>query len=213
VYKHIKAFLDVFFALIGLIFLSPIFLIVTIAICIDSKGKAIFRQERTGKDGKSFFMYKFRSMYSTNVAFDKNNPVICDDNSNVTKVGKFIRKAKLDEAIQLLNIIRGEMSFIGPRPLKVEYLAEYEEWEKEKLKVKPGLSGLAQVKGNGYLNIKERNYYDMLYANNQSFSFDVRLFFKTIVVILKGEQKFIEHVDSTILENLSKKIDKKTLPI
>lgn len=204
-YKYIKSVLDIFFALIGLILLAPLFLIVAIAIRIDSKGKAVFRQERTGIDEKPFYMYKFRSMYSTEVVFDKNNPVINDDNSNVTKVGRFIRKVKLDEAIQLLNIIRGEMSFIGPRPLKVEYLSEYEDWEKEKLKVKPGLSGLAQVKGNGYLNIKERNYYDMIYAKNQSFFYDVKLFFKTILVIFKGEQKFIEHVDSNILVSLSKK--------
>lgn len=204
-YKYIKSVLDIFFALIGLILLAPLFLIVAITIRIDSKGKAVFRQERTGKDEKSFYMFKFRSMYSTEVVFDKNNPVINDDNSNVTKVGRFIRKVKLDEAIQLLNIIRGEMSFIGPRPLKVEYLSEYEDWEKEKLKVKPGLSGLAQVKGNGYLNIKERNYYDMIYAKNQSFFYDVKLFFKTILVIFKGEQKFIEHVDFNILVSLSKK--------
>lgn len=204
-YKYIKNVLDIFFAFIGLVFLAPVFLIVVIAIKINSKGKAVFRQERTGKDGRTFLMYKFRSMSSTEVEFNKDKPVISDDNINLTKVGRFIRKVKLDEAIQILNILRGEMSFIGPRPLKIEYLEEYEEWEKAKLKVKPGLGGLAQIKGNGYLNIRERNYYDMRYSDNLSFFNDVKIFFKTIWVVIKGEKNFIEHIDDAIIDGLIKK--------
>lgn len=207
-YKYIKSILDIVFALIGFIILSPVFLIVVIAIRIDSPGNAIFRQERTGKNGKSFRMYKFRSMLSTEVEFDKEHPVINDDNINLTKVGRFIRKVKLDEAIQLLNIIRGEMSFIGPRPLKIEYLAEYKDWEKMKLMVKPGLGGLAQIKGNGHLEIWERNYYDMKYASEMSFFKDIIIFFKTIMVVLKGEEAYIEHVDKEILTILNGKEEK-----
>jgi len=207
-YKYIKSILDIVFALIGFILLSPVFLIVVIAIRIDSPGNAIFRQERTGKNGKSFMMYKFRSMLSTEVEFDKEHPVINDDNINLTKVGRFIRKVKLDEAIQLLNIIRGEMSFIGPRPLKIEYLAEYRDWEKMKLMVKPGLGGLAQIKGNGHLEIWERNYYDMKYASEMSFFKDIIIFFKTIMVVLKGEEAYIEHVDKEILTILNGKEEK-----
>ncbi|MDD4120531.1 MAG: sugar transferase [Clostridia bacterium] len=207
-YKYIKSILDIIFALIGFILLSPVFLIVVIAIRIDSPGNAIFRQERTGKNGKSFMMYKFRSMLSTEVEFDKEHPVINDDNINLTKVGRFIRKVKLDEAIQLLNIIRGEMSFIGPRPLKIEYLAEYRDWEKMKLMVKPGLGGLAQIKGNGHLEIWERNYYDMKYASEMSFFKDIIIFFKTIMVVLKGEEAYIEHVDKEILTILNGKEEK-----
>lgn len=207
-YKYIKSILDIVFALIGFIILSPVFLIVVIAIRIDSPGNAIFRQERTGKNGKSFMMYKFRSMLSTEVEFDKEHPVINDDNINLTKVGRFIRKVKLDEAIQLLNIIRGEMSFIGPRPLKIEYLAEYRDWEKMKLMVKPGLGGLAQIKGNGHLEIWERNYYDMKYASEMSFFKDIIIFFKTIMVVLKGEEAYIEHVDKEILTILNGKEEK-----
>ena len=207
-YKYIKSILDIVFALIGFIILSPVFLIVVIAIRIDSPGNAIFRQERTGKNGKSFRMYKFRSMLSTEVEFDKEHPVIIDDNINLTKVGRFIRKVKLDEAIQLLNIIRGEMSFIGPRPLKIEYLAEYRDWEKMKLMVKPGLGGLAQIKGNGHLEIWERNYYDMKYASEMSFFKDIIIFFKTIMVVLKGEEAYIEHVDKEILTILNGKEEK-----
>ena len=207
-YKYIKSILDIVFALIGFIILSPVFLIVVIAIRIDSPGNAIFRQERTGKNGKSFMMYKFRSMLSTEVEFDKEHPVINDDNINLTKVGRFIRKVKLDEAIQLLNIIRGEMSFIGPRPLKIEYLAQYKDWEKMKLMVKPGLGGLAQIKGNGHLEIWERNYYDMKYAAEMSFFKDIIIFFKTIMVVLKGEEAYIEHVDKEILTILNGKEEK-----
>lgn len=202
-YKYVKSILDFVFALIGFILLSPVFLLVVILIRIDSPGKAVFRQERTGKDGKPFLMYKFRSMLSTEVEFDKEHPVINDDNVNLTKVGRFIRKVKLDEAIQLLNIIRGEMSFIGPRPLKPEYLAEYKEWEKIKLKVRPGLGGLAQIKGNGHLEICERNYYDMKYATEMAFFKDIVIFFKTILVVLKGEKSFVEHVDKEILSILN----------
>ncbi|HQC54445.1 MAG TPA: sugar transferase [Clostridia bacterium] len=201
-YKHIKPVLDVFFGFIGTVFMLPVFLIIIIAIKIDSKGPAIFKQERTGKNGKVIQVYKFRSMYTTDVAFDKERPVIADGNKNVTKVGRFLRKFKLDESIQVVNIMCGQMSYIGPRPLRTEYYEEYSEWEKKKLNVKPGLSGLAQIKGGGYLNIKERNYYDAYYAEHLSFFKDIELFFKTLILVIKGEAKYVQHVEPEKIKEL-----------
>ena len=204
-YKRIKGFLDRFFALIGIIVMSPIFLISAICIRLDRHGKAFFKQERVGKDGKIFLIYKFRTMKSTDVAFDTDHAVIEDDNPSVTPIGRILRKFKLDETPQLINILKGDMSFIGPRPLMPVYLEEYEEWEKHKFDVKPGLSGLAQVSGNGYLEKQGRSYYDVVYAEKISFWLDVKLFFKTFLVILKGEEYCLKNVTEEQLKEMERK--------
>ena len=144
-------------------------------------------------------------MKSTDVAFDTDHAVIEDDNPSVTPVGRVLRKLKLDEVPQLFNILKGDMSFIGPRPLMPVYLEEYEEWEKHKFDVKPGLSGLAQVSGNGYLEKQGRSYYDVLYAENVSFGLDVKLFFKTFLVILKGEEYCLKNVSEEQIEEMKRK--------
>ena len=204
-YKRIKGFLDRFFALIGIVVMSPVFLISAILIRADRHGKAFFKQERVGKDGKIFMIYKFRTMKSTDVAFDTDHAVIEDDNPSVTAVGKILRKLKIDETPQLFNILKGDMSFIGPRPLMPVYLEEYEEWEKHKFDVKPGLSGLAQVSGNEYLEKKGRSYYDVYYAENISFKLDVKLFFKTFLVILKGEEYCLKNVPEEQIKEMERK--------
>lgn len=204
-YLKIKSFLDRFFALIGIIVMSPVFLIATILVRADGRGKAFFRQERVGKDGKIFLIYKFRTMKSTDVKFDTDHAVIEDDNPSVTAVGKVLRKLKLDETPQLFNILKGDMSFIGPRPLMPVYLEEYEEWERHKFDVKPGLSGLAQTNGNGHLEKQGRSYYDVYYAQNVSFGLDVKLFFKTFGVILKGEERFLKNVPEEKIEEMKRK--------
>lgn len=204
-YLKIKSFLDRFFALIGIIVMSPVFLIATILVRADGRGKAFFRQERVGKDGKIFLIYKFRTMKTTDVKFDTDHAVIEDDNPSVTAVGKVLRKLKLDETPQLFNILKGDMSFIGPRPLMPVYLEEYEEWERHKFDVKPGLSGLAQTNGNGYLEKQGRSYYDVYYAQNVSFGLDVKLFFKTFGVILKGEERFLKNVPEEKIEEMKRK--------
>ncbi|MBR4800953.1 MAG: sugar transferase [Clostridia bacterium] len=193
-YKFCKAVCDFIFSLLGIIFLFPLFIIVGILIAIDSKGPIIFKQERVGKDQKIFKMYKFRTMKTIDVPFDVNHPVIRNDNANLTRIGKWIRRFKLDEFLQLFNVIRGDMSLIGPRPLKVEYLAHYEPWELQKFSVKPGMSGLAQIRGNGHLSSKERSYYDVEYTKVRTLKLDAEILFKTIVVMFGGEDKFIRHV-------------------
>lgn len=203
-YKVIKLVMDWVLAFAGLLFLALPLLLVGIAIKIDSKGPAVFKQERIGKDMKPIMVYKFRTMKSCSVKFDIDNPVIKDDNQNLTRVGKGIRKLKIDEFLQLFNVLRGEMSLIGPRPLMPVYMQTYQEWEKRKFAVRPGLSGLSQVKGNGYLSSRERSYYDVKYAENYNFAMDVEILFKTAGVVFLGEKKYLCPVDEKELEAIKR---------
>ena len=189
-YIRFKYTVDFLIALIALVAVSPIMIAVAIAIKAEDGGKVMFKQLRTGKQGKKFYCYKFRSMRSTEVKFDKDHPVISDKNANVTKVGKIIRKFKIDELPQLLNVLKGDMCFIAPRPLLPVYDSDYKDWELLKFEMRPGLTGLGQVNGNGYLSIEDRKYYDAYYAMHVSFGLDVKIFFRTLGVILFGEKKF-----------------------
>ncbi len=195
-YRFFKAVMDFLLALLGLVILFFPLLIVALAIRIDSKGPAIFKQERIGKGQKPFMLYKFRTMKTTNVEFDINHPVIKDDNQNLTRVGRVIRKLKIDEFLQLINVLKGDMSLIGPRPLMRVYLDGYEPWEKQKFNVRPGMSGLSQVKGNGHLSSVERSYYDVVYAKKLNLFKDTEILFKTIGVMLAGEEKFLTPVSA-----------------
>ena len=195
-YRFFKAVMDFLLALLGLVILFFPLLIVALAIRIDSKGPAIFKQERIGKGQKPFMLYKFRTMKTTNVEFDINHPVIKDDNKNLTRVGRVIRKLKIDEFLQLINVLKCDMSLIGPRPLMRVYLDGYEPWEKQKFNVRPGMSGLSQVKGNGHLSSVERSYYDVVYAKKQNLFKDTEILFKTIGVMLAGEEKFLTPVSA-----------------
>ncbi len=193
-YRVFKAVCDFIIAFFGIIILFPLFIFVGLLVAIDSRGPVIFKQERVGKNQKIFKMYKFRTMKTIDVPFDINHPVIRNDNANLTRVGKWIRRFKIDEFLQLFNVLRGDMSLIGPRPLKVEYLEHYEPWELQKFDVRPGMSGLAQVRGNGHLSSKERSYYDVEYAKTRSLKLDAEILFKTVLVLLGGEDRFIRHV-------------------
>ena len=193
-YISFKYTLDFILACVALVVLAPVFAAIAIAIKAEDGENVIFRQRRTGKDGKKFDCFKFRSMKRTDVVFDRQQPVIGKDNANLTKVGAFIRKFKLDELPQLLNVVRGEMSLIAPRPLLPVYDADYEDWETVKFMMRPGLTGLGQVCGNGFLDMRERKYYDAYYAVHLSFGLDVKIALKTIGVIFRGEQKYLRHV-------------------
>lgn len=193
-YLFIKRTTDIFVSLLALIILSPLFLLTAIAVGITSKGPIIFAQERHGKDKKLFKCYKFRTMKSTTVKFDVNNVVISQTNKNVTKVGRILRKLKIDELPQLVNVLKGDMSIVGHRPFMPEYMANYEPWELQKFAVRPGLTGLNQVNGNGYLTTKERSYYDVYYAKHISLWLDIKIFFKTFLIILAGEKRFLRNV-------------------
>lgn len=208
-YFKIKKVADVMIATVTVILISPLLAIVALAIKIEDGGNVLIRQSRTGKYGRPFVCYKFRSMKSDHVRFDKNAPVIQDNNPNLTKVGKFIRKFKIDELPQLFNIIKGDMCIIGHRPFLPVYDCEYENWELVKFTIRPGLTGLSQVRGNGYLSIKERNYYDAYYATHASLFLDIKIFFKTIGVLLVGEKRFLKHVTEEEYAALEKLVEEK----
>ena len=196
-YIKIKYALDFLLAAAGIILFSPLMLGVAIAIKAEDGGSVIFRQTRTGVGGKKFNCYKFRSMKSENVSYDKNKRVIKDNNPNLTKVGRFIRKFKIDELPQLLNVLKGDMCFIAPRPLLPVFDGDYEDWELVKFEVRPGMTGLGQVCGNGYLDMKDRKYYDAYYALHASPWLDIKIAVKTVGVILFGEKKFLRPVSES----------------
>ena len=181
-YKHfIKRFLDCFFAILLLIPLLPIMLIISIAIKLDSKGPVIFKQIRSGKNNKEFMLYKFRSMTANNDFYDKTKE------DQLTKVGAFIRKTSLDELPQLFNILKGEMSFIGPRPWVLDYAKYFTKNQMRRLEVLPGITGLAQASGRNNLNILDRIEIDIKYVDNMNILMDIKIIFKTIIGILKRE--------------------------
>ena len=181
-YKHfIKRILDCFFAILLLIPLLPVMLVISIAIKLDSKGPAIFKQIRSGKNNKNFMLYKFRSMTANNDVYDKTKE------DQLTKVGAFIRKTSLDELPQLFNILKGEMSFIGPRPWIVDYAKNFTKHQMRRLEVLPGITGLAQSSGRNNLNILDRIEIDIKYVDNMNILMDIKIIFKTIISILKKE--------------------------
>ena len=183
-YIKVKRFLDFTLSLIGLIILSPILLITAIAIKLESKGPVIFQQERLGLNGKVFKIYKFRSMC---VGAEKSGVYETKGDARVTKVGKFIRKTSIDEFPQFVNIIKGDMSIIGPRPTLTYHpwpLDEYTEVQKKRFAVRPGVTGWAQVNGRKDVPWDKRIEYDVEYVKNLSFMFDLKIFFKTIIKVL-----------------------------
>ncbi|KGP75332.1 hypothetical protein JT05_11160 [Desulfosporosinus sp. Tol-M] len=181
-----KRFIDIFFGLILLSILSPLLLIISLIIKVDSKGPALFSQRRIGRNNKEFVLYKFRTMRTEapNVA----THLLKDPQSYITSFGKFLRKSSLDELPQLLNIIKGDMTFIGPRP------ALYNQYDLKKLrtrcgvhKLRPGVSGWAQVNGRDCLEISEKVSYDLYYLEHQSLGFDIKILFFTFLKVLRAE--------------------------
>ena len=192
--KYIKRFLDIIISLVGLIILSPIFLIIAILVKIKLGSPVIFKQERPGKDEKIFKLYKFRSM---NDKKDENGKLL-PDKERLTKFGKILRSTSLDELPELFNILKGDMSLIGPRPLVVAYLPYYNEKEKHRHDVRPGLTGLAQINGRNALNWEERFAYDIEYVNNITFINDMKIFLKTFVKVFKKDDIVVRGTGKTI---------------
>ena len=189
-YKHFfKKLFDILIALLGLIIVAIPMLIVEIAIKIESKGPVIFKQERVGKNGKVYWMYKFRSMCVG--AEQQEGGVYCvKGDKRVTKVGRFIRATSIDELPQLINIIKGDMSLIGPRPVLTYYPKAWEEYTEEELKrfsVRPGVTGWAAVHGRKTNTVKARFEYDNYYVDHLSFWLDFKIFFMTIKSVFTNE--------------------------
>ena len=194
-YKYfIKRILDIVISLLGLIVLSPVMLIVAILVKIKLGSPVIFKQDRPGKNGKIFRLYKFRSMSDKK---DKNGNLL-PDSERLTKFGKILRATSLDELPELFNILKGDMSLIGPRPLAVSYLPYYNDKEKHRHDVRPGLTGLAQINGRNALNWEERFAYDIEYVNNITFINDVKIFFKTFYKVIKKENVVTRGTGKTI---------------
>ena len=178
IYSVIKRILDFLLSLIAIVVFSPLMIIIAIAIKLDSKGPVIFKQPRTGKKGKVFNTWKFRSMYADNDVHDFTTK---DEH---TKVGAFLRKTSLDELPQLFNILNGTMSFIGPRPWITDYYDNMSKKQRHRYDVAPGITGLAQAKGRNNLTIFQKINYDLEYIRNYGFIEDVKVVFLTIRTVL-----------------------------
>ena len=181
--KFIKRIIDIIFSLTCLIVLSPVMLVVAILVRLNLGKPIFFVQERPGKDEKIFKIYKFRSMNNNTDAIGNLLP----DDERLTKFGKMLRATSLDELPELINILKGEMSLIGPRPLAVSYLPYYKPEEKRRHSVRPGLTGLAQINGRNALGWDERFRLDVEYVDNLSFILDLKIFFKTFKKVITKE--------------------------
>lgn len=179
--KYIKRLLDIIISLTALIILSPIMLAVAILVRCKLGTPVIFHQDRPGYQEKVFKLCKFRSMTDERDAEGNLLP----DEVRLTKFGKMLRATSLDELPELWNILKGDMSLIGPRPLLVKYLPLYNEFQKHRHDVKPGLTGWAQVNGRNSISWEERFEMDVYYVNNQSFLLDLKILFKTVAVVFK----------------------------
>lgn len=174
--RYLKRPLDIILSLIAIIILSPVFLLVAILVRLKLGSPILFKQKRPGLNGKIFMMYKFRTMTDQR---DKNGGLL-PDNVRLTKFGKFLRSTSLDELPELINILKGDMSIIGPRPLLVRYLPLYNDHQKRRHEVRPGLSGLAQVNGRNAISWEEKFNLDVEYVDNVSFTGDWKIILLTI---------------------------------
>lgn len=178
-----KPILDVLIALIVFICFSPIFLLVLIALTFNNSGKPFFLQKRPGKNEKFFNVVKFKTM--TDKKDLQGN--LLSDADRLTPIGKFIRKTSLDELPQLINVLKGDMSIIGPRPLLPEYLPLYNETQKKRHNVKPGITGWAQVNGRNAISWTKKFELDVWYVNNISLILDIKILLKTVLKVIKSE--------------------------
>lgn len=191
-YKFSKRTLDIICSTLGLIILSPVLLVVSILIKLESNGPVIFSQKRVGLNGNEFKMYKFRSMVQNAEELkeklakqnEMSGPMFkMKDDPRVTKVGKFIRKTSIDEIPQLINVIKGDMSLVGPRPSLPKEVAKFEPWMLDRLNVKPGLTCYWQVSGRNNIDFEDWMKLDLQYVEDRSFLLDLKLIFKTFFVL------------------------------
>ena len=197
VYNFFKRSFDIISASIGILFLLPLFIVLAILVKLDSKGPIFFSHKRIGKNGKIIGIYKFRSMVSNSeeifknfteeqkMEFEKNFKL--DDVPRITKIGGFLRKTSLDELPQLLNIIKGDMSVVGPRPIVRAEVEKYGVCADKLFSVKPGLTGFWQANGRSDTTYEERVQMDMYYIDNRSFLLDIRIILKTVISVIRKE--------------------------
>lgn len=182
IYSHFfKRFFDLALASIGFIILLPLFLIVWCVLLIKNNGKAFFYQERPGKNERVFRIIKFKTM---NDKTDEHGALL-PPSERLTKTGNFVRKYSLDEIPQLLNVIKGDMSLIGPRPLLIRYLPRYNDFQKQRHDIRPGITGWAQVNGRNAISWEQKFEYDVWYVKNMSLLLDIKIIFLTIYTVFK----------------------------
>lgn len=195
-----KPLIDYVSALIAIIIFSPIFIIVTILLYFANNGKPFFFQVRPGKNEKFFSIIKFKTM---NDKVDENGKLL-PDSYRLTKIGMLVRKTSIDELPQLLNILKGDMSLIGPRPLLPQYLPFYKENEKKRHTVKPGITGLAQVSGRNNINWDTKLRFDADYVENLSFKMDFNILLKTIYKVIASKDVAIDTTNVEALLNVER---------
>jgi len=183
--RFFKRIVDIFIALPSVVILLPVFVVIFVAVKLTSKGPAIFKQDRTGLNGRPFIFYKFRTMRLDIDPFGPS-PKSGDD-PRLIKIGRFLREHSLDELPQLFNVLIGEMSIVGPRPLYVSQIAEWDQRQKKRLLVKPGITGLAQISGRGRLTREEKLELDVKYVETASFLADIKIVIATIGQVLGRE--------------------------
>ena len=187
--------LDIFIALAAMVILSPVLLATGIIIRLSSKGPSVFKQQRAGKNGKPFVFYKFRTMKLDVDPFGPS-PKSGEDR-RLTKVGKFLRESSLDELPQLFNILKGNMSIVGPRPLYLSQIPEWSERQQKRLLVRPGLTGLAQIKGRGGLTREEKLELDVKYVENAGLLTDIRIMLTTITQVFRRKSVYEKRYSKT----------------
>lgn len=181
--NFVKPIIDFFLSVIGLVLLSPIFIILLVLLSFSNKGTPFFFQKRPGKKEKVFKVIKFKTMTDRRDAEGNLLP----DKDRLTSIGKFVRKTSLDELPQLINVLKGEMSLIGPRPLLIEYLNIYSEEQKKRHNIKPGITGWAQINGRNAISWTQKLKYDVWYVDHVTFILDLKIIFKTIIKVIKSE--------------------------
>ena len=188
----LKRLVDIFVSLLALIILSPLFLVLALAIVIDDKGPVFYKSKRIGRNFKEFNMYKFRSMKvnAPNILNEDGSTYNSKEDSRVTRVGRFLRESSLDELAQLINVLKGDMSLIGPRAGDVESKDTYVEDEKAKTLVRPGISGLTQAYYRNGLGVREKRLYDAWYAHNVTMWMDIKIIFRTVKTVFCRENLY-----------------------
>lgn len=179
--NFIKPIADFFISLLLLVCFSPVIILTMLFLCFNNKGDIFFFQQRPGYKGKPFLIIKFKTMVD---AYDKEGNVLPDE-QRITKVGKLVRSASLDELLQLVNVLKGEMSLVGPRPLLMQYMSRYSPEQAKRHNVKPGITGWAQVNGRNAISWDQKFKFDIQYVERQSFLLDIKIIYMTCVNVLR----------------------------
>jgi undecaprenyl phosphate N,N'-diacetylbacillosamine 1-phosphate transferase len=195
VYPFVKRLMDVMVSVVLIVVLAPLWLLAAVAVKATSPGPLFFVQTRGGRGGEPFRSLKFRTMRADHV--HDPTEIVPLSHTAIAPIGRWLRRTKIDELPQLFNVLIGDMSLIGPRPTIMEQVRDYDEFQRRRLEVRPGITGLAQVNGNTVLSWDERIKYDVYYVDHLSLLFDLMILFKTVVVIAGGEARFARPFDES----------------